>query len=69
MTERNAGSITVLTATNPAIIAMAKSILTDAGIAYTTTGEVLHGLIAAGVAEVQVSADDSEKARRLLRDL
>ena len=69
MTERSAGPITVLTATNPATIALAKSILTDAGIAYTTRGEALHGLIAAGVAEVQVSADDSERARRLLRDL
>ncbi len=69
MTERAAGPITVFTATNPAIIALAKSILTDAGIVYTTTGEALHGLIAAGVAEVQVSANDSEKARRLLRDL
>ena len=68
MEDRNP-LVTVLTAVNPGLLAVAKSILKDADIPYVTRGEGFQSLYAAGPVEVQVSRPYAERARRLLSDL
>lgn len=71
---------TVLETGNPAIIAMAKSVLEAAGIECFAKGEGLQELFAAGglgahfnpvtgPVEIQVRLEDEEEARKLLDDL
>ena len=71
---------TVLATGNPAIIAMAKSVLDAAGIECFAKGEGLQELFAAvglgahfnpitGPVEIQVRIEDEEEARKLLDDL
>ncbi|MCE5252092.1 DUF2007 domain-containing protein [bacterium] len=70
----------VFSTANPVLIAMAKSILQDAGIQYTVKGENLqnlfgYGLIGigfnpvTGVVEIQVDVPDYDEARELLKYL
>ncbi len=72
--------VTVFAAGNPATIAVAKSILEDAGIRYFAKGENLQDLFTLGTfgtrfnplmgpVQIQVAKDDAETARELLKDL
>ena len=72
--------VTVLSTGDPALIAMAKSLLDDEGIEYLLRGEGLQDLfgwgrvgtgynILTGPAEFVVRTDDAERARQLLHDL
>ena len=71
---------TVLATGDPALIAIAKSLLDDEGIEYLLRGEGLQDLfgwgrvgagynILTGPAEFVVRTDDAERARELLHDL
>jgi len=72
--------VTVFATGNPALIALAKSILEDAGIVYFAKGEGLQDLFGAGrlgvgfnavigPVEMQVAGKYFEEARMLLQDL
>ena len=71
--------VTVLETTDPAVLAVAKSLLESAKIPYFAKGESLQGLFAAGAlagfnpisgpVELQVSGDDARDAHALLVDL
>ena len=84
MTENHADPAIVLTTVlstgDPALIAMAKSLLDGEGIEYLLRGEGLQNLfgwgsvgtgynILTGPAEFVVRSDDAERARQLLHDL
>ncbi len=61
---------TVLTPGNPAVMALAKSILADADIPYVIRGdEGLQNLYGFGRAEIQVSEEHADTARKLLDGL
>lgn len=78
--NRTARYVTVLRSGDPAVLAMAKSLLRNAGIALVAQGEGLQDLFAlgrlgtgsspiVGPAEIRVSSSDEAAARELLRDL
>ena len=61
---------TVLSTGDPALIAMAKSLLDGEGIEYLLRGEELQHLLGWGSpAEFVVRSEDAERARQLLHDL
>ncbi len=72
-------SVTVFSTGNPALLAMAKSILEEAAIVYLAKGEGLQNLFAAGSiggynpalgpVEIQVAAEFASEARALLQEL
>jgi hypothetical protein len=71
--------VTVFATGNPALLAIAKSILAQAGIIYLAKGEGLQDLFAAGSiggynpalgpVEIQVAAENEHEARALLQEL
>ena len=61
--------VTVITATNPGLLAVIKSVLDDADIPCITQGEGFQVLYAAGPVEVLVFESDAEQARALLKGL
>lgn len=61
--------VTVLEARDLAIVALAKSILEEAGIDYVAKGELPMEQLAVGPMEIQVDKNDAELARDLLADL
>ncbi|MGH7491416.1 MAG: DUF2007 domain-containing protein [bacterium] len=71
--------VTVFATGSPALLAIAKSILAQAGILYLAKGEGLQDLFAAGSiggynpalgpVEIQVSAEHEHEARTLLQEL
>jgi putative signal transducing protein len=71
--------VTVLSSNNPALIAVAKSLLEAADIHYATKGEGLQDLFGlgrigtvnpiTGPVEIQVSADSEREARTILAEL
>lgn len=72
--------VTVFRSGNPALLAMAKSILEDAGIEFIATGEALQDLFAwgrmgtgfnpiVGPAQIKVPQEDEEEALELLKQL
>ena len=72
--------VTVYRSGNPALLALAKSILDDAGIQYAVRGEGLQDLFAwgrigigfnplVGPAEIQVDKEDREEAIEILKQL
>jgi hypothetical protein len=78
-TDHSAGPITVLESGDPALLAVAKSLLEAASIQYFAKGEGVQDLFAAGrfgagfnpftgPIQLQVAADDAEPAIKLLRD-
>ena len=67
--QPNDRPVTILTAGNPGLLAVVKSVLDDAGIPYVTRGEGFQNLYAAGAVEVQVSSVHAERARKLLSGL
>jgi hypothetical protein len=81
MTRRHQSDepVTVLESGDPALLAVAKSLLEDAGIQYFAKGEGVQDLFAAGrvggfnplvgPVELQVAADDAAEAKAVLLDL
>ena len=71
--------VTVLESGDPALLAVAKSLLEDAAIYYFAKGEGVQDLFAAGrmtgfnpfvgPVQLQVAADDADEARALLCEL
>ncbi len=61
--------VTVITATNPGLLAVIKSVLDDAEIPCITRGEGFQTLYAAGHVDVLVFESDAEEARALLKNL
>lgn len=72
--------VPVLATGNPAILAVARSLLTGAGIEHETTGDAIQDLFAlgrlgagfnpvTGAAKILVHEDDAEAARELLSEL
>jgi hypothetical protein len=77
---QSAGPITVLESGDPALLAVAKSLLEAAGIQYFAKGEGVQDLFAGGrfgagfnpftgPIQLQVAADDADQARAILREL
>ena len=71
--------VTVLSTGDPALLAVAKSLLEEAGIPFFAKGEAIQDLVglgrlagfnpAVGAVELQVRPEDAEDARARLRDL
>ncbi len=72
--------VTVLETGDPALLAVAKSLLEDAGIDFFAKGEGVQDLFGwgrfgtgfnplIGAVKLQVAADDAEEARERLKDL
>jgi len=81
MTKRHDSDepVTVLETSDPALLAIAKSLLEEAGIGFFAKGEAIQDLFGAGrlggfnpitgPVEVQVSADDAAEAGSVLLEL
>ena len=75
----SAGPTTVLESSDPALLAVAKSLLEAASIQYFAKGEGIQDLFAGGrlgsfnpltgPIQLQIAADDAEQAKLVLRDL
>ena len=62
--------VTVLTVRDPGVLAVAKSVLDEAGLEYFAKGEGVQNLTPLMIwVELQVGADDEAEARTLLADL
>lgn len=77
-TEEHDLLVTVLATRDPALIAIAKSLLDDADIQYLAKGEATNALFGgaltgfnptASLVQIQVHRDDAADARELLKDL
>ena len=63
-------AVTVLTIRDPGVLAVAKSLLDEAGIEYFAKGEDVQNLTPLMLwVELQVSTNDEAEARTLLADL
>lgn len=74
MPESQQQLVTVFSTYNPALIAVVKSLLDDAGINYIAKGDNFLGTTYVGVpigrgVEFQVWEEDAEQARELLKDI
>ena len=80
MSQDHREPVTVLQSGDPALLAVAKSLLDAEGIGYHAKGEGVQDLFAwgrfgtgfspiAGPIELQVAAADADRARELLADL
>jgi hypothetical protein len=77
--DRHAEPVTVLESGDPAILAVAESLLEDAGIEFFPVGEGVQDLFGwgriggfspvVGPVRIQVAAEDAEEAAALLREL
>jgi hypothetical protein len=78
--HHSTGPVTVLESGDPALLAVAKSLLEAASIQYFAKGESVQDLFGGGrfgtgfspltgPIQLQVAADDAEDAKVLLRDL
>ena len=63
------GPVTVLTTSDPGLMAFAQSLLEAAGIEFVLQGEHHNNVPLIGFAQLQVPAEDAEEARALLADL
>ena len=73
------GPVTVLSTGDPALLAVAKSLLEEADIEFFAKGEAVQDLVgggrlggfnpAVGPVELQVAPEHADEARALLRDL
>lgn len=61
--------VTVLEAGDLAVVALAKSMLEEAGIQFVAKGELPMEQLAVGPVEIQVDKDNETEARELLTDL
>ena len=70
MQPDSTGPVTVLTVRDPGVLAVAQSLLDDAGIAYFAKSENSANVTPFLIwIELQVEPDDAEEARALLADL
>lgn len=76
--DDSAPLVTVLETSEPALLAVAKSILEDAGIEFAANGEGLQSLFGqgqiainaiVGPVRLQVAAEDAQEAMALLQEL
>ena len=78
--EDNEYAVTVFESGHDGVIAVAKSMLDEAGIEYSVKGEGVENLLGVGVVgtgfnpvtgavQIQVLAHNAEQARELLKDL
>jgi hypothetical protein len=78
--EDNSYAVTVFESGHEGLIALAKSMLDEAGIEYVVKGEGVENLLGVGVMgtgfnpvtgaiQIQVLDDKAEEARELLKDL
>ena len=65
----NDGPVTVLTTSDPGVLAFAQSLLEAAGLEFFVKGENHRIVPFIGFAELQVGAADAEEAQTLLADL
>ena len=69
------GPVTVFRTNNPALLAVAQSLLEEAGIEFNIVGEALLNLFPGGAVgsdvtpQIQVPAEDAGEARELLKEL
>lgn len=68
-TDDRGALVSVISANNPGLLVLIKSILDDAEIPFMTRGEGFQNLYAAGSVDVLVFEVDAEHARELLGDL
>ena len=79
-TEHSTDPVTVLESGDPALLAVAKSLLEEAGIQYFAKGEGVQDLFGGGrvgtgfslftgPVQLQVAAEDAEEATTILREL
>jgi len=79
-THERGDPVTVLETGDPALLAVAKSLLEEAGIQYFAKGEAVQDLFGVGrfgsgfnpftgPVQLQVAVSDAEEAKRLLQDL
>jgi hypothetical protein len=61
--------VTVLSTVNASTVALAKSILEEAGIEFNVRGELPKAMLSIGIMQIQVSSDDEAEARRLLEGI
>jgi hypothetical protein len=61
--------VTVFETADPALLALARSLLEGAGIHYLARGEAMHGVLLPSPAAVQVDATDAGRAESVLADL
>jgi hypothetical protein len=80
ITHERGDPVTVLETGDPALLAVAKSLLEDAGIHYFAKGEAVQDLFGGGrfgfgfnpltgPVQLQVAVSDAEEAKTLLRGL
>jgi hypothetical protein len=76
MSEHDAGGpVTVFKTNNPAVLAVAQSLLEEAGIEFNVAGEALLNLFPGGAVgsdvtpQIQVPAESADEARELLKEL
>jgi hypothetical protein len=68
--DSGAGPMTVLTARDPGVLAVAQSLLDSAGIPYFAKSENSRNVTPFMIwVELQVGSEDAEEARALLADL
>jgi hypothetical protein len=68
--DEPAGPVTVLQTRDPGVLALAESLLDDAGIEHVTKGEFLQNVPGQIVwIELQVPGEDAAQAKMLLADL
>ena len=69
------GPVTVFRTNNPALLAVAQSLLEEAGIEFNIVGEALLNLFPGSAVgsdvtpQIQVPAEDADEARELLKEL
>lgn len=61
--------VTVLETGNPALIAIAKSLLNNVGIPFNAKSEGPQTVLAGGLVQIQVAKQDEARAKELLEDL
>jgi hypothetical protein len=76
MSQHDAGGpVTVFKTNNPAVLAVAQSLLEEAGIDFNVAGEALLNLFPGGAVgsdvtpQIQVPAESADEARELLKEL
>ena len=73
--DDSGGPVTVFKTNDPALLAVAQSLLEEANIEFNVAGAAVSGLFPGGAAgpygvpAIQVPAEDADEARELLKEL